>query len=81
MYAVTSPEKNDTKISNFGLTVDCFLGHIFERQCRGLKFSLFNLTRHINEFHFRLATVVSSNPFNFVNAHCYEWVSSVKNVH
>ena len=30
---------------------------------------------------FRLATVVNSNPFNFVNAHCYEWDSSVKNSH
>ena len=28
MYEVTSPEKNDTKISNFGSVV-CFLGHIF----------------------------------------------------
>ena len=28
VYEVTSPEKNDTKISNFGSVV-CFLGHIF----------------------------------------------------
>ena len=27
VYGVTSPEKNDTKISNFGSVV-CFLGHI-----------------------------------------------------
>ena len=27
VYEVTSPEKNDTKISNFGSVV-CFLGHI-----------------------------------------------------
>ena len=30
---------------------------------------------------FRLATVVSSNSFNIVNAHSYEWVSGVKNAH
>ena len=30
---------------------------------------------------FRLAIVVSSNPSNFVNAHCYERVSGVKNAH
>ena len=29
MYAVTSPDKNDTKSSNFGSVV-CFLGHIWE---------------------------------------------------
>ena len=28
---------------------------------------------------FRLAIVLSSNPFNFVSAHCYEWISGVKN--
>ena len=28
VYEVTSPEKNDTKISNFGSVV-CFLGHIY----------------------------------------------------
>ena len=27
VYEVTSPEKNDTKINNFGLAV-CLLGHI-----------------------------------------------------
>ena len=51
------------------------------RQCRGLKLFPFQLKLDVNEFHFQLATVVSSNPFNFVNAHCYEWMSSVKNVH
>ena len=30
---------------------------------------------------FRLATVVSSNPINFVNADCYDWGSGIKNAH
>ena len=30
---------------------------------------------------FRIATVVSSNSINFVNAQCEDWVSGVKNAH
>ena len=37
--------------------------------------------QRLASLHFRLATVMSSNPFNIVNAHCYELMSSVKNVH
>ena len=38
----------------------------------------FQLNLGMNECQFWLATVVSSNPFNFVNAQCYEQVSGVK---
>ena len=42
------------------------------------KFPLFSLISKWMPFW--LATVVSSNPFNFVNADYYEWVSGVKNI-
>ena len=42
----------------------------FVRQCRGPKFSLFSLTYTSEWMPFHLATVVNSNLFNLVNAHC-----------
>ena len=37
VYEVTSPEKNDTKIRNFG-SVICFLGHILWHNVEAPKF-------------------------------------------
>ena len=54
MDEVSSPEKNDTKISNFGSVV-CFLCHILWDNAKAPSF--------------RLALVVSSNPNNFINVH------------
>ena len=57
-----------------------FYGTFCEAMSRPQLFH-FQLKLDMNEFHFPLATVVSSNQFSFVSAHCFEWVSSVKNVH
>ena len=79
VYEVTSPEKIDTKIKKIGSVV-CFLGHILwdNVEAQNFTFSAYTVCEWMS---FRLATVMSSNPFNFVNAHYYEWVSGVKNAH
>ena len=64
---VTSDEKNDTKISNFGSVV-YFLGHILWDNVEVQNVPLSAWTR-AEKMPFRLAIVVSSNPINFINAH------------
>ena len=70
VWEATSPEKNDTKISNFGSISSLFSRAHFVRQCWGPKFFLFSETR-AKEMPFRLAIVVSSKPINLINAHPY----------
>jgi len=45
------------------------------------RFFSFHLEVQAKEFHFRLAIVFRCNLFNYVNAQCHEWKSSVKNGH
>ena len=60
MHEVTSPEKNDTKISNFLFSIFFSRAH-FVRQCQGPNLPFWAKTR-AEWMPFRLAIVVSSNP-------------------
>ena len=79
VYEETSPEKNDTKISNLGLAV-CFVRHILwgNVELHNLPFSSWTRCEWMP---FLLATATSSNLFNFVNAHRSRTGFFVRNAH
>ena len=70
VYKVTSPEKNNTKINNFGSVV-CFLGHIlyFCETMSRPKIFPFQLKLDVNECHIGLPQLWAVIHL-FVNAHC-----------
>ena len=81
MYEVTSPKKNDTKISNFGSVV-CFPGEKFCETVSSSNLSFpFQPELDANECHFGLpqqrAVIHSTLSMRIV----HERVSSVRNAH